>query len=164
MSPSWSPDGKHITWGLAHLNDGRDAGIVLINLQTKSAKIVNTFQPYWMNIIQSPYEMHANTSTFWSPDGKWFASATQEHISRDVNNWAGPAGLYSVIRVYDPAGIEVIKIDNSFSLPFWNPDSSSLAFEYNDYEDFPLIELVEAGTWRIRVLNLPKNSEIIDWR
>jgi len=102
LSPSWSPDGRHIAY--VSYRRGRPE-LYLQNIQTKKLRRISSYQGL-------------NNAPAWSPNGKTLAMT----LSKDGN---------PEIYVMDMKGNKLTRITRNYAIdtePVWLPDGRSLIF------------------------------------
>lgn len=125
VSPSWSPDGKH----LAFASDR--AGTLQIYVKNVSSG----------QLRRLTFEGKYNASPAWSPDGRWIA-------------YAARTGHYFDIYLADPETGDVIQLTEhprNEEAPAWSPDSRKIVFVSDRFgrKDLFSIDLTGRGLRRL---------------
>jgi hypothetical protein len=145
-SPSWSPDSNQIAWWVGASFGGGpfQMGLVIFDLQEKSARFLHQYQPVggsggWLPPAQ------------WSPDGQWLAFTTRDERRTPVL-W--------VARGDGGAAHDL----GEGALPLWSPDSQQVIYvTYDDTGNFAGMSVVNRQAWQPMALNLPPASQPIAW-
>jgi len=145
-SPSWSPDGKELTWwaGASFGGGPFQMGLVVFDLQGKTARFLHQYQPVggsggWLPPAQ------------WSPDGQWLAFTTRGE-GRTPELWIARSD-----------GGEAHAL-GAGALPLWSPDSQQLIYlTYDPAGNFAGMVVVNQEAWQPLALDLPSASQPVAW-
>jgi hypothetical protein len=149
FSPSFSPDGRQLSWWVANDESRMDRmfALELFDIAGRTSKVVHSYSALGGTLgwLESP---------IWSPNGQWIAFQTRgETTPRDL--W-----------VVNSDG----NIGQRFGLatnPVWNPDSQHLAYvQWPPQSDSYLassISFIEAPSWRIISSDLQAGGVPLAW-
>ena len=123
--PSWSPDGKQITYVVRRSFPNGDyidnaSGIFVMDADGTDSRQVTATNTFY-------------AEPSWSPDGKQIVFTDRDRLSND-------AGCH--IYVMNPDGSNVIQLTNGIS-PSWSPDGKQIAF-VSDRDGDPEIFLMDS--------------------
>lgn len=147
-SPSWSPDGRWLTWWVSEENgSSRKLDLVMFDhTGVGSYKTLYSYTPLSGTDGWLP-------SPVWSPSGQWIAFQTTGD--------ATPADLWVM---HQGGGI-----GQRFGLataPVWSPDSQRLAYVQAQPRTSnlpPILSILEVPSWNIQQTNLPAGSYPVAW-
>jgi hypothetical protein len=132
-SPSWSPDGKKMTW-TAVKND--QYSVAIFDLSKRTAELAHSY----------PLTVEWPPAPIWSPDGRWLAIVVNNADSIKQELW--------VVPVNAPQDEHLLRGDPVVAYPVWSPDSRWLVSKNMLYE---------VGTWHAQPLALPPDAEVVAW-
>jgi Tol biopolymer transport system component len=138
-APAWSNDSHKIAWSVDVLND---TGIGILDLNTNNLRILHRYVAHRGEGFPPVPK--------WSPDGKWLAFEVV-----DDTNYETPNSLW----VTSADGHEEFNLGDGGN-PIWKPDSSQLVF--TSYTDGSVM-LTDTGIWQPHLIDLPDNSDLLDW-
>ncbi len=148
-SPSFSPDGRQLTWWISEgpSESQRRFSLVMFDL---TGKVVATLHSY-----ASPAGTLGWLDTpIWSPDGQWIAFQTRSEVT--------PWDLWVVHRDGN--------IGQRFGLatnPAWNPDGQHLAYvQWPPRSDSNLsanVSIIDVPSWSTQQTSLPPGSIPLTW-
>ena len=141
-SPSWSPDGKKLTWwvsGVFSPPQDESTALAVFNLDAGTVELMHPYTPIGTG--------GGLPAPIWSPDGNWLAANTLSEAHK-TDLWA----------IRAEGGEEHLL--GFASYPVWRPDSGALA--YKAWPDDG-IKLIELGDWGLETLDFPPGSEPLDW-
>jgi Tol biopolymer transport system component len=142
VSPSWSPDGKKLTWWVSGVfSPSRDGSTVLavFDLEKGSVELLHSYTP-----IGSGGGL---PTPIWSPDGNWLAVLTLSEVHK-TDLWVISA---------DGNDEHHLGFANNV---VWHPDGSTLVFKALSDD---IVRLTEVGDWKLQPMDLPPGSAPVDW-
>lgn len=131
---SFSPDGSKISFSSS--KDG--------NFEIYTINITGT------NLTRLTSNNNSDTTTHWSPDGKWIAFSCDRGSDKDICK----------VEVANPTN-EIIMTANSTAdeaIPAWKPDGSKMAFRKGPNTNFDLWLMNPDGSNPARLTNNPENE------
>jgi hypothetical protein len=148
-SPSFSPDGRWLTWWAFAITSEaqRHFSLVMLDLTANTSRVAHA------------YTALAGTSGWletpvWSPDGQWLAFQTRGEDA--------PRALWVVHR-----DGEIRQRFGPGTNPVWSPDSQRLAFvQWPPNSDSYLaanLSIIEVPSWNIQPAGLPAGSIPLAW-
>ena len=133
--PTWSPDGRLITYGVY---TGEDIGLYVVAPDGRGLRRVTT------TIGDRPA---------WSPNGSWVAIAAANPDGRRGLVLVGPDGTGEHVVVRDRA-----------TGPAWSPDGQRIAYAADDEEGTHLYVVGADGEGRIQLTHGRVRDALPQWR
>ncbi len=146
--PAWSPDGTHLAWivkgNVAEDGSSDWTGVVSFDLTARTAQIIYQYASQGSGWPPAPV---------WNPDGPWLVFSD--------SSASETAGLW-VARIGGTLETQRLGLGGS---PIWSPDGRWLAFQSMTQEGLPVYALVEAGTWKRQLLDIPvdRYGKLVAW-
>lgn len=139
-SPAWSPDGKQLAWYISgDFGQGGQVGLAVFDLEANTG--------WLLHLYTTPGRGGWFAAPVWSPDGQWIAfSAEDQNQAR--------AGLWIARVNGQEERLIKAEVGHDYALPVWSPDGQWLAADR---------ALYNVNTGQTQLLDLPADSEIIDW-
>jgi Tol biopolymer transport system component len=141
-SPSWSPDGKKLSWWVSGVFspplDGSTA-LAVFELEDGNVELLHPYSPIGTG--------GGLPAPIWSPDGNWLAVRTLSEAHK-IDLW-----------VISTDGNEEYHLGFA-SNPVWKPDSNALIFKALSDDR---VKMTEVGDWTQQFINLPPGSVPVDW-
>jgi Tol biopolymer transport system component len=141
-SPSWSPDGKKLTWWVSgSFSPSMDGSVALVifDLEDKNVQVLHPYSPNGTG--------GGLPKPVWSPDGKQLAMVTLGEAHK-VDLWVIDA---------EDGGEHLLGFASN---PVWHPDSDALVYQAWSVD---VIKMIDIYNWELQTLDLPPGSTPLFW-
>ena len=150
-APSWSPDGKQITyksWGIFNANGFFQSDIWVMdadgaNQRNLTNHIANDWNPAW------------------SPDGMQIVFSSDRDKAWEFDAWDNRD-----VHVMNADGTNIINLTNhpaADTYPAWSPDGRQIAFSSDRNGNLEIYVMNADGTNPIKLTNHPAVDRVPDW-